>query len=47
MNLIPHTWRETVLHHRRAGDRVNIELDQLAKQVERMVRRLVPTLQGK
>jgi riboflavin synthase len=46
MNLIPHTWQETVLQHRRAGDRVNIELDQLAKQVERMVRRLVPGAQG-
>jgi riboflavin synthase len=35
--VIPHTWRETTLAERRAGDRVNLEVDVLAKYVERLL----------
>jgi riboflavin synthase len=35
--LIPHTMAMTNLHTRRAGDRVNLEFDLLAKYVERML----------
>lgn len=35
--LIPHTVAVTNLHARRAGDRVNLEFDLLAKYVERML----------
>ena len=34
--LIPHTLEKTNLHARRAGDRVNLEFDLLAKYVERL-----------
>ncbi len=34
--LIPHTLEKTNLHRRRAGDRVNLEFDLLAKYVERL-----------
>jgi riboflavin synthase len=36
--LIPHTWNATNLHERGVGDRVNLEFDILAKQVERLLR---------
>ena len=35
--IIPHTWRETTLGDLRSGDRVNIEVDVLAKYVERLL----------
>ena len=35
--IIPHTWRETTLGDLKAGDRVNIEVDVLAKYVERLL----------
>ena len=35
--IIPHTWRETTLSSLRSGDRVNIEVDVLAKYVERLM----------
>lgn len=35
--IIPHTWQATNLHRRRAGDRVNIECDLLAKHVEKLL----------
>jgi riboflavin synthase len=35
--VIPHTWRETTLSERRGGDRVNLEVDVLAKYVERLL----------
>ncbi len=41
INLIPHTWQATTLHLRKPGDAINVELDQLAKQVARIVERLV------
>ena len=36
--VIPHTWRETTLARLKIGDRVNIEVDVLAKYVERLLR---------
>jgi len=35
--VIPHTYRNTALRDRRAGDRVNIECDILAKYLEKMI----------
>jgi riboflavin synthase len=35
--IIPHTWRETTLASLRDGDRVNLEVDVLAKYVERLL----------
>lgn len=43
VNLIPHTWQATTLHLRKAGDLVNIEVDQLAKQVARVLERMQVT----
>ena len=40
INIIPHTWQSTVLHLRQPGDRMNIEVDQIAKQVERILHRM-------
>lgn len=36
VNLIPHTLACTTFEHRRAGDRVNLEVDMLARYVERL-----------
>lgn len=35
--LIPHTWRNTALPFKRAGDAVNLELDVIGKYVERFM----------
>lgn len=35
--VIPHTWRETTLAELGSGDRVNLEVDVLAKYVERLL----------
>jgi riboflavin synthase len=35
--IIPHTWKMTNLSARRAGERVNLEFDLLAKYVDRLV----------
>jgi riboflavin synthase len=35
--IIPHTWRETTLSDLKAGNRVNLEVDVLAKYVERLM----------
>jgi riboflavin synthase len=35
--IIPHTWRETTLSELKDGDRVNLEVDVLAKYVERIM----------
>jgi riboflavin synthase len=35
--IIPHTWTATTLHERRRGDPVNLEVDILAKYVERLL----------
>ena len=37
--IIPHTWRETSLGDLNRGDRVNLEVDVLAKYVERLMQR--------
>jgi riboflavin synthase len=37
INLIPHTVQNTALHALRAGDRVNLEIDLIARYVERML----------
>jgi riboflavin synthase len=39
VNLIPHTLAVTTLRDRRAGDRVNLEVDPLARYAERLLRR--------
>ena len=36
VNLIPHTVEQTTFGDRRAGDRVNLEIDMLARYVERL-----------
>jgi riboflavin synthase len=43
LSIIPHTWQVTNLRHRRVGDGVNLEVDILAKYVERL---LAPRLGG-
>lgn len=35
--IIPHTWRETILSELKVGDRANLEVDVLAKYVERLM----------
>lgn len=37
INLIPHTWRHTVLQFLNPGDQVNIEVDPIARQVARVL----------
>lgn len=37
VNIIPHTWQRTTLRDRKTGDNVNIEIDMLARYVERML----------
>lgn len=36
ITLIPHTWAQTNLQHRAIGDEINVEVDVLAKYVERL-----------
>ena len=37
VNIIPHTWHHTTLGQKVAGDQLNIEIDMLARYVERMI----------
>lgn len=37
VNIIPHTWRATNLCERKPGDRVNVEVDMLARYVARQL----------
>lgn len=37
VNIIPHTWEQTTLQHRKTGDKIHIEIDMLARYVERMI----------
>lgn len=37
LSIIPHTWDQTTLHEKHAGDLVNIECDILGKYVEKML----------
>jgi riboflavin synthase len=39
VNLIPHTLASTTLRHLEVGDRVNLEVDPLARYAERLLRR--------
>lgn len=36
MNIIPHTLQQTTFHHLKVGSQVNLEIDQIARYVERM-----------
>jgi riboflavin synthase len=36
MNIIPHTLQQTTFQHLKAGSQVNLEIDQIARYVERM-----------
>lgn len=38
VNIIPHTWENTTLSDRVKGDKVNLEIDMLARYVEKMLR---------
>lgn len=37
VNIIPHTWENTTLQYRKAGDDINLEIDTLARYVARML----------
>lgn len=39
VGIIPHTWERTMLHSAKVGDIVNLEVDVLAKYVEKLVRK--------
>ena len=36
VNIIPHTWEHTTLHEKKAGDSLNLEIDQLARYLARL-----------
>jgi len=38
VGIIPHTWDRTMLHTAKIGDKVNIEVDVLAKYIEKLIR---------
>ncbi|MDE3016062.1 MAG: riboflavin synthase, partial [Pseudomonadota bacterium] len=37
VNIIPHTWQNTTLKHRRLGDALNLEVDMMARYVDHLV----------
>ncbi len=37
ISIIPHTWQETNLQYKNIGDRVNVEVDVLAKYIEKLI----------
>ncbi|MBI2617000.1 riboflavin synthase [Candidatus Gottesmanbacteria bacterium] len=39
VGIIPHTWEKTMLHTIKAGDAVNVEIDILAKYVEKLLKK--------
>jgi riboflavin synthase len=39
ISIIPHTWQKTSVQFSKAGDKVNIETDVLAKYIEKLIRR--------
>jgi riboflavin synthase len=45
--VIPHTWKNTIVRHYKPGDRVNLEVDVLAKYVERLMEHKEPSQEGK
>ena len=46
INLIPHTLENTALHTLQVGSRVNLEIDLIARYVERMLTAPAPAAQG-
>ena len=44
--IIPHTFDNTTLSHHRAGDSVNLEIDVIARYVERMLGGAAPPVEG-
>ncbi|TCI46093.1 riboflavin synthase [Exiguobacterium sp. SH3S2] len=46
LSLIPHTYSETVLGMKQAGDKVNLECDMLAKYMEKLVNQKDMTLES-
>ncbi len=38
VSIIPHTWQETILHTKKVGDPMNVEVDVIAKYVEQFTR---------
>jgi len=38
VGIIPHTWKKTMLHFAKPGDRVNIEVDILAKHIKKFLK---------
>lgn len=40
VNIIPHTWQVTTLGERKAGDALNLEIDLIARYVDRLVKNL-------
>lgn len=41
--IIPHTWQQTILQFKRSGDRINVEVDFLAKYIEQFIKKSVET----
>lgn len=39
VNIIPHTWQNTTMHERKIGDKLNLEIDMLARYVARLMRK--------
>lgn len=39
VGIIPHTWKKTALHTIKVGDAVNVEIDILAKYVEKLLKK--------
>ena len=37
VGIIPHTWENTMLHQAQVGDRINLEVDALAKYIEKLI----------
>ena len=37
ISIIPHTWQKTTFKNRRPGDKLNVEVDMLAKYVENLL----------
>jgi len=41
ISLIPHTWHNTIIQYKKIGDKVNVEIDVLAKYIEKLIRKNV------
>lgn len=39
INIIPHTWEHTTLKHKHVGDELNLEVDVLARYVQRLLQK--------